>query len=79
MWHARTPDKAIFRNYLSSRRIMGIAMLLLAANYSVHFFSGIRFADANAAILMNLSTYFLWDFSGPQASDGLLQGSPDFR
>ena len=55
----RTPDKAIFGNFLRSRRIMGIALLLLAANYSVHFFFGIRFKNVNAAILMNLSTYFL--------------------
>ena len=62
---AQTPEKAIFENYLRSRRIMGTALLLLAANYSVHFFFGIRFADVNAAILMNLSTYFLcyWLFS----------------
>lgn len=62
---ARTPDRAIYDNYLRSRRIMGVAMLLLAANYSVHFFSGIRFKNADAAILMNLSTYFLcyWLFS----------------
>lgn len=62
---ARTPEKAIFDNYLRSRRIMGTAMLLLAANYSAHFFFGIRFEDVNAAILMNLSTYFLcyWLFS----------------
>ena len=62
---ARTPEKTIFENYLRSRRIMGIALLLLAANYSVHFFIGIRFVDVNAAILMNLSTYFLcyWLFS----------------
>lgn len=55
---ARTPDKAIFGNYICSRRIMGVAMLLLAANYSVHFFYGIRFKNVNAAILMNMSTYF---------------------
>lgn len=62
---ARTPDKAIFKNYLRSRRIMGSALLLLAANYSVHFFFEIRFVHINAAILMNLSTYFLcyWLFS----------------
>ena len=62
---AMTPEKAIFDNYLRSRRIMGTAMLLLAANYSAHFFFGIRFEDVNAAILMNLSTYFLcyWLFS----------------
>ena len=56
---AQTPEKKIFENYLRSRRIMGIALLLLAANYSVHFFFGIRFKNVNAAILMNLSTYFL--------------------
>ncbi|MDO4179838.1 MAG: helix-turn-helix domain-containing protein [Bacteroidales bacterium] len=61
----KTPEKVIFENYLRSRRIMGIALLLLAANYSVHFFLGIRFVNVNAAILMNLSTYFLcyWLFS----------------
>ena len=62
---AKTPEKSIFENYLRSRRIMGVAILLLAANYSVHFFFGIRFKNANATILMNLSTYFLcyWLFS----------------
>lgn len=62
---ARTPDKAIFGNYICSRRIMGVAMMLLAANYSVHFFYGFRFKNVNAAILMNMSTYFLcyWLFS----------------
>lgn len=56
---AKTPEKKIFANYLRSRRIMGVALLLLAANYSVHFFLGIRFQNVNSAILMNLSTYFL--------------------
>lgn len=56
---AKTPEKVIFKNYLCSRQIMGIALLLLSANYSVHFFFGIRFKNVNAAILMNLSTYFL--------------------
>ena len=62
---AKTPEKAIFDNYLRSRRIMGIAILLLAVNYFVHFFFEIRFKNVTAAILMNLSTYFLcyWLFS----------------
>ena len=62
---APTPDKAIFSNYLRSRRIMGCALLLLAANYAVHFFFEVRLRNVNAAILMNLSTYFLcyWLFS----------------
>ena len=57
---AKTPEKKIFKNYLRSRQIMGIAMLLLSANYSVHFFFGIRFKNADSAILMNMSTYFLY-------------------
>ena len=56
---AKIPEKKIFKNYLRSRQIMGIAMLLLSANYSVHFFFGIRFKNADSAILMNMSTYFL--------------------
>lgn len=56
---AKTPEKKIFKNYLRSRQMMGIAMLLLSANYSVHFFFGIRFKNADSAILMNMSTYFL--------------------
>lgn len=39
---AKTPDKPIFGNYIRSRRIMGAALLLLSANYSVHLFLGIR-------------------------------------
>lgn len=62
---APVPDKAIFANYLRSRRIMGCALLLLAANYAVHFFFEVRIHNVNAAILMNLSTYFFcyWLFS----------------
>lgn len=56
---AKTPEKKIFTNYLRSRQMMGIAMLLLSANYSVHFLFGIRFKNVNSSILMNMSTYFL--------------------
>ena len=56
---AKTPENKIFKNYLRSRQIMGIAMLLLSANYSLHFFFGIRFKNVNSSILMNMSTYFL--------------------
>ena len=61
----RTPEKKVFANYLLSRRLMGMALLILAANYSVHLFYAIRLKDVNATILMNLSTYFLcyWLFS----------------
>lgn len=62
---AGTPDKAVFKTYLRSRRVMGAALLLLAANYAAHLLTGVRFRDADAAIAMNLSTYFLcyWLFS----------------
>ena len=62
---AKVPGRAIFNNYLRSRRIMGCAILLLAANYAVHFFFEVRFIDVNLAILMNLATYYLcyWLFS----------------
>lgn len=62
---AKVPEKAIFDNYLRSRRLMGCAVLLLAANYMVHFFFEIRFHNVNEAILLNMSTYFLcyWLFS----------------
>ena len=46
---AQTPEKAIFENYLRSRRIMGMGLLLLAANYSVHFFFGIRFKNVRCS------------------------------
>ena len=49
---------------------MGAALLVLSANYAVHLFCGIRFTNHNAAILMNLSTYFLcyWLFSSALTS-----------
>lgn len=66
----RVPDKAIFGNYLRSRRIMGAAILLLAANYAVHFFVGVRYINQQSAILLNLSTYFLtyWLFASSLAT-----------
>lgn len=62
---AKTPDKPIFSSYVRSRRIMGAALSVLSANYSVHLFDGMRFYNPEAAILMNLSTYFLayWLFA----------------
>ncbi len=65
MLFARVPERKIFRNFLLSRHIMGTAMLVLSANYLVHFFCSPRLKDVNATILMNLDTYFLcyWLFS----------------
>ena len=62
---ARTPDKHIFANYLRSRRLMAGALLTLSANYAVHLFVSPRFMWHEAAVMMNLSTYYLtyWFFS----------------
>mgnify|MGYP003473650412 CR=1 FL=1 len=62
---ARVPEKKIFSNFLLSRRLMGTALLILAANYSVHFFFALRLKNLIATIAMNLVTYFLcyWLFS----------------
>ena len=65
MLFARVPDKSKFFNFLLSRRLMGTALLILAANYAVHFFFALRLKDLNATILANMATYFLcyWLFS----------------
>lgn len=64
-WFGRTPDKVIFGIYRKSRRLMAIAILLLTANYLTHYILKLRFGDPVAAILMNLTTYFLcyWVFT----------------
>lgn len=64
-WFGRTPDKVIFSIYRKSRRLMSIAILLLTANYLAHYILKLRFVDPVAAILMNLTTYFLcyWVFT----------------
>lgn len=65
MLFARVPEKRLFSHFRLSRRLMGTALLILAANYSVHLLFAIRLKDQNATILMNLVTYFLcyWLFS----------------
>ncbi len=62
---ARTPDKRIFTNYLRSRRLMAGALLTLSANYAVHLLVAPRFFWHEAAVMINLSTYYLtyWFFS----------------
>lgn len=62
---AKTPNKPIYSIYIRSRRIMGAALLVLSANYTVHLTCNLRLLHTNAAIFMNLSTYFLscWLFS----------------
>ena len=67
---ARVPDKPIFDNYLRSRRIIGCALLILAANYTVHLLCELRFNHPDQAIFLNLSTYYLsaWLFSSALTS-----------
>ena len=62
---AKVPPRSTFDNYLRSRRIMGVAVLLLSFNYMAHFVFKIRFFNPDAAVLLNISTYFLcyWLFS----------------
>ena len=65
MLFGRTPEKKVFANYLLSRRLMGVALIILASNYLVHLLYSMRTKDINATISMNLSTYFIcyWLFS----------------
>ena len=67
---ARKPDKPVFGNYIRSRRIMGAALLVLSANYMVHLLLRPRFTALDAAILMNLSTYYIsaWLFNSALTS-----------
>ena len=37
----KVPDKTIFDNYLRSRQTMGVALLVLSANYLIHFLCSI--------------------------------------
>ena len=56
---AKTPDKHIFRNYLRSRRLMAGALLTLSANYAAHLLVTPRLLWQEAAVVMNLSTYYI--------------------
>lgn len=55
----RLPDSELYRPYRLSRRLMGVALLELSANYMVHFFVTPRAVCPAIAILMNLCTYWL--------------------
>ncbi len=60
----KLPDREIYLPYRISRMLMGVALLFLSANYSVHLFVTPRQHDATSAILMNLVTYWaaVWLF-----------------
>lgn len=55
----KLPDKAVYRSYRVSRTLMGVALLVLSANYVVHLFATPRLSDPAKAILINLCTYWL--------------------
>lgn len=75
MLFSRIPEKGRFQNFILSRRLMGIALLILAANYSVHLFCGIRLKNVDTTIIMNMATYFIcyWLFSAAMMT--LLDGN----
>lgn len=56
---ARIPDKKNCHNYLLSRRLMGLALLVLTSNYLVHLLFVPRMSDQCVPILLNMMTYFL--------------------
>lgn len=55
----RLPKGAAFVNYNKARHRLGMALLVLAANYSVHLFWAPRFCYPEWAIMMNICTYFI--------------------
>ena len=59
---ARAPEKKVFSRFLLSRRLMGAALLVLSANYSVHFLLALRLRAPGTTVLLNLATYFLCYF-----------------
>lgn len=56
----RLPDpSAAYRRYGEARLRLGLALLVLSANYAVHLFVAPRFAHPEWAIMMNLDTYYI--------------------
>lgn len=74
MLFAPVPEKKIFSNYLFSRRLMAVALLVLSVNYGVHLFFDIRVRDVNLTILVNLVTYFLCYWLFASAMMTLMEG-----
>lgn len=54
----RLPQKESYRPYRQSRMMMGAALLLLSANYMIHFFVTPRLTSPQLAIVINLCTYW---------------------
>lgn len=48
-----------YRRYSEAHCRLGLALLLLAANYSVHLFVAPRFSAPKWAIMMNIDTYYM--------------------
>lgn len=48
-----------YRRYCEARLRLGLALLVLAANYAVHLFVAPRFTHPEWAIMMNIDTYYM--------------------
>lgn len=48
-----------YHRYCEARLRLGLALLVLAANYSVHLFIAPRFTHPEWAIMMNIDTYYI--------------------
>lgn len=55
----RVPSMPSAMRYVSARRRMGWALLILSANYAVHLFAMPRLSDIGMTIFMNISTYYI--------------------
>ena len=53
------PQGEEYRSYGDSRRRLGLALLVLSANYAVHLFVAPRFTEIHWTILMNINTYYI--------------------
>lgn len=65
MLFARVPEKMIYSRFIQSRKMMGAALLILAAGNAVHLLFDIRLKALDISILLNMTIYFMcyWLFS----------------
>ena len=65
MLFARVPEKMIYSHFIQSRKMMGAALLILAAGNAVHLLFDIRLKALDISILLNMTIYFMcyWLFS----------------
>ena len=56
--HKHNPSEP-YQRYCEARLRLGLALLVLAANYAVHLFIAPRFTHPEWAIMMNIDTYYI--------------------